>query len=135
MEKVVLNKDVRIKRDENYFVLDSIRKVISNRINAEYLSETSALQKEVRESHDQESKFIEDVRLFLKGVNELTPLKISVQVGPGSTIIHQYTGFLEKKVGFGDKWFNFTSKERDNECKPFTVGFSCLQSIEINEPF
>lgn len=131
MKKVELNKDVRIKRDENYEVIENIRKVIAWRINAEYRSEIYGIQDEIDGFIKAERQFYQDCKDFFKNVTIADKLKVVVQVGKGSKELFEYTGFLEKPLRFNDTLFNFISKERDNDLKPFTIAFSCLQSVEL----
>ena len=114
---------------ENHESMEKIRKDIAARINKEFNAETRALREENERSYDEEKEFVKQVQELLKSITPATPLRVVTQVGPGSTILNTYTGHIEKDPGFMPKWFNFVSPERNN--KPFTIGFSCLQSIEI----
>lgn len=133
MKKAELNKDNRIKRSENHHVMESISNTISAKIKKEYEEEVSAY-------HEENEKYYKDEKEFFIHVNEVlkkvipkeTKVKVITQVGPGSTILDQYVGTIEKLDKYGYvKWFNFISEDRDNDMKPFTIGLSCLQSIEI----
>lgn len=131
MNKAELNKDNRIKRDENHEVLNTIEAAIAKRIRAEYSEEIKALRDENENCYAEEKVFRSNVQELLKSVDITTKLKVVTQVGKGSTILNTYVGHLEKKPEFYPTSFNFISPDRDNELRPFTIGFSCLQSIEI----
>jgi formylmethanofuran dehydrogenase subunit E-like metal-binding protein len=134
MRKVELNKDNRIKRYENHETMDKIRQQIAHRINTEFTSECSNLLLENTRNYDLEKQFIKDARELLLTINTDTLLKVTTQVGKNAEILHTYTGHLEKDFSYRSLGtFNFISVDRDNDNKPFTIGFSCLQSIEIIE--
>lgn len=127
--KVELSKSVRIKKDENYEALQSIEREISNRIKAEYQNEVSALKSENERLHTEDKAFREQAKKFLRNVTPATLLKVQTQVGRGSTIIQEYTGYIEKPFGYSDGTFNFCSPD-NYDGRPFTIGLSCLLSIE-----
>ncbi len=133
MKKITLNKDTRIKRSENYDLLKTIQTNISARIHDEFHNETTAIRTENDNFNNEEKEFFKNVSAFLKDIKTDTKLKIIVQVGPGSSVLHEYNGNIEEIPAPYKKqtYFNFISKDRDNDMRPFTVGFSCLQSIEI----
>jgi len=129
--KAFLNKDNRIKRDENYGLMSSIRTIIANRIRDEYNSELSALATEQDKLLKTEFAFYDSVWEILKTITPTTKVKIITQVGPGSSISNEHIGTVTDfpLVWSGQKHFNFISHNLDNEKR--TIGFSCLQSIEI----
>lgn len=129
MKTVSLDQFNRIKRMENHEAAEKIRITISNRINKEYNQETRALRDENENLYAEEKVFNKQVQELLNGITPATPLRVITQVGPGDKIFNTYTGHLQKDPGFMPTYFNFVSPERNN--KPFTIGFSCLQSIEI----
>lgn len=129
--KIQLSKNVRIKRDYNYKLLaakTASKYKMSNRVND---SELSALRDENSNLHMEDKAFREEAKKLLRTITPDTPLKVKTQIGKDSTIIHEYNGHIEKKFGYNDGHFNFISPDRDNECKPFTIGLSCLLSIEV----
>ena len=128
--KVALNKDVRIKRDENYEVLRSIEQKISDRIRAEFANEISDIKAENEKFHTEDKSFREQAKELLKTITTETLLKVKTQVGKGSTIIQEYTGHIERNFKYNDGTFNFVSPDK-YDGKPFTIGFSCLLSIEV----
>lgn len=131
--KAELNKDNRIKRMENYEAMDSIRKEIAARIQLELGKELSAYTEENEKSVKEEKEFYKEVSKILRDSDVGTRLKVVTQVGKGSTILNEYVGNLAYKPEYSATHFNFISEQRDNDGKPFTIGFSCLQSIEVLE--
>lgn len=129
--KIELNKDNRIKRSENHEIISEINNRISIKIQEEFQLEISSYRAENENLFKEEKDFFKQVQELLKTVTPSTKLKVCTQVGKGSTVLHTYTGHIEKGVGFNPSYFNFISEERDNDLKPFTIGFSCLQSIEV----
>lgn len=131
--KAFLNKDNRIKRDENFAQLKSIRSTIANRINMEYNSELKSIGLENEYLLKEEYAFYDSVWEILNAINKETKLKVSTQVGSGSLILHEYIGTVANLplVWSGQKYFDFISKDRDNDERPFTIGFSCLRAIEV----
>lgn len=129
--KTELDKNNRMKRDENYQLIDSIKTTIRQRIEAEYHSELEMLRDENEHFIRDEKAFYKEVTSLLKTVNYETKLKIVTQVGKGSTVLNEYVGNLAKTNYATDGIFDFISESRGN--KPFSVGFSCLQSIEVIE--
>jgi hypothetical protein len=130
-KKVILNKDNRIKRSENFESLKKIENEISYRIRSEYSSEKEVLNNEINCLLDEEKQFRKDALELLRTCNEESNLRVSVQVGPNNNILYYYRGHLQRKLGYNDTSFNFISDDRDNDGRPFTIGFSCLQSVEI----
>lgn len=130
MKKVELNKDIRIKRDENYQVLKNIEDRISAKIRAEFESEVSAIRAENDTLYQKDNEFREEARELLKTITPQTLLKVRTQVGVCSKVIQEYKGHIEKNIKYNDGHFNFISPDK-HDGKPFTIGFSCLQSIEI----
>jgi len=128
--KAELNKDIRIKRLENYEAMEAIRTEISKRIQKEFAKELKAYNDENEKSYTDEKAFFKEVETILKSVDVNTKLRVVTQVGKGSTVLNAYEGHIEKKLGYGDTHFNFCC-ETKFDGKPFTIGFSCLQSIEI----
>lgn len=128
--KAELNQHNRIKRDENYEVLNSIKNRISQKIQAEFDAEIKDIKSENEKYWEEEKVFKEEARQILLKITPQTKLKVSTQVGRGSKIIQTYEGNLERKFEWRDGTFNFISPN-NYDGKPFTIGFSCLQSIEI----
>lgn len=129
--KVEISKNARIKRDENYEVLRSLEQEISNRIRAEFANEVQGIKKENENYHEMEKSFREQAKELLKNVTPETLLRVKTQVGHNSTIINEYTGHIERKFNwYKDGTFDFISPDK-YEGKPFTIGLSCLLSIEI----
>ncbi len=132
--KAELNKDNRIKCSENYENLRAIEQEISARIRSEYTDETLALRNECDKYVKEEKAFYEEVKNVLLKCDITTKLKVVTQTGKNSTVLNTYVGTLEKNFDrWGGNWFNFISSDRNNDCRPFTIGFSCLQSIEVLE--
>jgi hypothetical protein len=129
--KAELNKDNRIKRMENYEAMDSIRKEIAAKIQLELGKELSAYTEENKKSVKEEKEFFTEVSKILRNSDVCTKLKVVTQVGKGSTILNEYVGNLAYKPEYSATHFNFISEQRDNGGNPFTIGFSCLQSIEV----
>ena len=132
MKKVELHQDIRIKRDENYEVLRSIEERISAQIRAEFQAEVSDMKTENDNFHKQDKEFREQAKELLKTITPQTLLKVKTQVGRGSTVIQEYEGRIERNFKYNDGTFNFISPDK-YDGKPFTIGFSCLQSIEVIE--
>jgi hypothetical protein len=131
--KASLSKDVRIKKDENYSLLTDIQREIQARVQAEYQSQTKALHVENDGFRELEKAFIEQAKYILvKLIPQHTPIKVTVQVGKGSTILRDHEGTIQKPFYMSDGYFNMIDPTY-NDGKPFTIGFSCLQSIEAYE--
>lgn len=130
MKKLHLPKDNRIKRNENSQLIADIKQKIYERVELEFQNEVSALRNENQAFYTEEKQFFESVKDLLKEVTPETKLKVVTQVGVGSKILNEYTGNLEYKIPYNQTYFNFISPEY-NEGRPFSIGFSCLQSIEI----
>jgi hypothetical protein len=128
--KAELNAGNRIKRLENYEAMEAIRIEISKRIQLEYSKELKAYTDENEKLYVDEKSFFKEVQIILNSVDVSTKLKVVTQVGKGSTVLNTYEGHIEKKIGYRDTYFNFCCEER-YDGKPFTIGFSCLVSIEI----
>jgi hypothetical protein len=128
--KLELPKITRMKRMENYVELAKIEAEISKRIRAEYTDEINALRGENEKLLDEERDFYVSVSSLLKNVDTSTKLKVVTQTGKDSDFFRTYVGHIERRVGVFDKSFDFVSPDA-YEGRPFTIGFSCLQSIEI----
>ncbi len=125
-----LSKNIRIKRDENYEILRLIEQRVSDRIRAEFANEISDIQLENKKNLEEEKLFREQAKEILKTATTETLLKVETQVGKGSTVIQEYTGRIDKQFKYNDGTFNFICSDK-YEGKPFTIGFSCLLSIEV----
>ena len=132
MKKVELHQDIRIKRDENYEVLRSIEQRISERIRSEFQAEVSDMKAENENFHKQDKEFVEQAKELLKTITPETLLRVKTQVGRGSTIIQEYEGHIQRNFKYNDGSFNFISPGK-YDGRPFTIGFSCLLSIEVIE--
>lgn len=130
MKKIELHKDNRIKRIENYVVLKSIENKISEKIRKEFEGETLDIRLENDTLFKQEKEFINQAKEFLTKITPQTSLRVKTQVGKDSDVIQQYEGHIEKTFRMYDSTLNFICKDF-LDGKPFTIGFSCLQSIEI----
>ena len=130
MKKVELSEHIRIKRDENYEVLRTLKETISQKIRAEFESETKGVSDENESFHKQDKEFREKASELLKTLNTQTKLKVKTQVGRGSTLIHEYEGYLRRK--YTDGVFDFIDESK-YDGKPFSIGLSCLLSIEVVE--
>jgi hypothetical protein len=127
--KSELRKEVRIKKDENNILLENIKYEIRERVEEEYNSETQAIREENDKLRQEEKEFISNAKYILASASPMDLLQVKTQVGRGSTVIHEYTGSLEYKYKNGDGVFNFVDLSYNNG-KPFTIGFSCLLSVE-----
>lgn len=130
MKKAELNKDVRIKCIENYEEMENIRKKISARIQKEYADEIKAYNEENERFYAEEKVFYKEVEAILKSLDLNAKLRVVTQVGKGSTVLNTYEGHIDKHLGYGNTHFEFCSEQK-NGGRPFTIGFSCLQSIEV----
>ena len=129
--KAELNKDNRIKQSENYEAMEAIRNDIAKRIQLEYAKELKSYGEENEKFVEDQKNFYRDVTNILENVTTETKLRVVTQVGHNSSILNTYNGHIEKKISYGQSHFNFVSEDRGNSGRPFTIGFSCLQSIEI----
>lgn len=129
IKKVSMSKDNRIKLRQNYEALDSIKREITKRVEQEYSVELKALEEENKYFRDEEVRLKKDAKDFLLSVNAKTKLKVCVQVGEGGRIINEYVGTLQRDFTRYDTYFNFIDPTY-LDGKPFTIGFSCLLSIE-----
>ena len=125
-----LSREVRIKRDENYIILKNIEDGIRERVRKEYESETKALREENSTLTQTEKEFRKEANDILSFVSSEATLKVETQVGPGSTIVREHIGHLAKPFRPGDGYFDMRAMDY-NDGKPFTIGFSCLMSIEV----
>ena len=128
MKTAILNPYVRIIKDENYEKLKSIENEIRERIQAEYTEEIEALRKQNEELHSEDKKFRAQAKVVLRKVTFEDTVKLSVQVGKGSTTIRHYVGKVVQYDG-GDVFNVVVPDHMDG--KEFTIGLSCLQSIKI----
>ena len=126
--KTELSKFNRIKRDENYKLINSINTTIKQRIESENNYELQILREENSNLVADEKEFYKEVANLLNSITTKDLVKVVTQVGEGSKILNEYVGHIQHNYKDGSV-FNFISESRDN--KPFTIGFSCLQSIEI----
>ena len=131
MKKLELNKGNKPKIYENYDLLKAIERKISEKIRSEFSSEISAIREENELLLLEERTFSENVRDLLLTIDTSTQLKVVTQIGVNGSVLNEYNGKLQRKYKYGDGYFNFISEDRNNDNKPFTIGFSCLQSIEI----
>ena len=129
--KAILNKDNRIKRDENSEQLQAIEQEIAQRIRAEYKSELLALRTENTDLFSLEKIFRTEAQEILSKLTTHSVVIVKTQTGKGSTRINEYKGSIQKEVTKYETWFNFISKDRDNDERPFTIGLSCLLSIDV----
>jgi len=127
--KVEMSKDVRTTKNANYEILSNIEREIKSRIQDEFLSETTAIRKENENLVAHEKMFYGIADELLCTLQPTDEIKIESQVGPGGSIVNTYVGHLEFPYRKGDKMFNMVSPDK-LDGKPFTVGFSCLLSIE-----
>jgi len=125
--KAEISKFNRIKRDENYEVMESIKRTIADRINTEYNEQLTGMREENSNLFAEEKAFYPKAFEILSKCTKDTNVKIVTQVGKGSVVLNEYVGHVYRI--HNKTLFDFISESRDN--KPFTVGFSCLQSIEI----
>lgn len=132
MNSATLNVDSRIKRSENYILLKTIENEISSRIREEYSNETRALRKENDVLHNQELEFKKVACEVLKKAEVDSKIRVVVQVGVGSLTLQTYEGYLTQKFTGFNTWFDMSDKNRFDG-KPFTIGLSCLQYVEILE--
>jgi len=128
--KAEQSKYTRIKINENYEVLRSIEQEISNRIKLEFASEIQGLKAENDLLYKEEKAFIDQAKEILKRANTTTLLKVKTQTGKNSELIREYTGTIQSEFNCYDSIFNFISPN-NYDGKPFSIGFSCLLSIEI----
>ncbi len=94
---------------------------------------TAPFKKENAELYAAELAFREEAKKILLSCTPTvsgTILRVSTQTGRRSSIVRKYIGNLEYKFGYSDSTFNFVDRKY-NDGKPFTIGFSCLLSIEI----
>ena len=119
---------------ENYQELKNIKDIITQRIEQEYISQTTAIR-------DENSKYLAEQQEFSKKVSELVnsltcwdKVRVITQTGPNYTQLREYIGYVQKQVRYGTiTHFNFVSIDRGNDMVPFTIAINCLQSIEILE--
>lgn len=139
MKKIILNKENRIKRNENYETLDKIRNEITKRINAEYKPEIKAIQDENEMLINEEKTFRANVQNLLKELYDDkklydTVFKVTTQTGKDNERIREYTGRIQNPQKYvyypSEGCFNFICPEYNDE-KPFTIGLSCLMGIEV----
>jgi len=132
MSKVELHKDIRVKRRNNYDQLKDIEQLIAKRIAAEYNMERNALRAENDAFNADEKSFYERVSDLLHSCGVETKFRVVTQTGPLSGTLREYTGVLSKQyVQYRDhSMFDFIDPNF-LDGKPFTIGFSCLQSIEV----
>lgn len=130
--KVELSKEVRIKRDQNHTVLRCIEERIIDFFedDDEKVLSILSLKDENHKLYKIELEFRKEALKLLRNITPNTQIKIKTQVGKGSTLIQEYTGHIEKNVGHNDSMFNFISPDR-NGGNPFSIGLSCLLSIEV----
>lgn len=129
--KAELNKEIRIKASINREEMDMIRMKITARINQEYAKELNAYEIENKKFYQEENVFHFKVYELLRCVDTNTKLRIVTQVGKNSSVLNEYIGHLEYEPDLDDTYFNFISEQKGKDERPFTIGFSCLQSIEV----
>ena len=127
--KAGMNKDVRITRTGNYDILKGIETEIKMRVQDEYLEQTTAIRKENEDLLVTEKQFYAEAEAVLKSLYPTDQIKVETQVGPGGNIVNTYVGHLEYPYSNGRKMFNMISTDK-LDGRPFTIGFSCLLSIE-----
>ena len=127
--KAGMNKDVRVIRTGNYEILRKIETEIKMRVQNEYLAETDALRKENEDLLTTEKQFYDEAEAVLNSLKYGEQIRVETQVGPGGSIVNTYVGHIESPYRNGRKMFNMISDDKLNG-KPFTIGFSCLLSIE-----
>lgn len=127
--KTSMSPEVRIMMSEHYNALSNIKQIVENRVRAEFANETSAIRGEIESLLSLERDFKSLVESTLTGIDKTQMIRIETQVGPGSTIVNTYDGYLEKQYLKGTGYFNFICADK-NSSKPFTVGLSCLLSVE-----
>ena len=124
--RIEISKDVRIKIRENFLAIEGIEKRISARIRAEFQPEIDSLRAEAKALHEQDREFGKNAMEFIKA-NQVSKKRIVTQTGPnGGDILREHVGHV---VSFDRHTFNFSSPDF-LDGKEFTVGYSCLQSIE-----
>lgn len=128
--KAELNEFTRTKKYQNYEVIQSINDTIAERIKAEYNAELTALKEENETLRKEEKAFEEEARKVLMAITPQTKIRIKTQVGKNGTIVNTYEGHIEYKLGYGFGVFNMVCATR-YDGKPFTIGMSCLVSIEV----
>lgn len=127
--KAKINSEVRVKKWKNYEQLDMLKDEIKKRIEAEYCSEIKALEVENRLLYAQEVVFKNIAKSVLKNLKPDTQIKVITQTGKNQSVLVEHVGTIEKPYD-GGSYFNMID-DGYNGGKPFTIGFSCLQLIQI----
>jgi len=130
--KIGINKDVRIKRDENFKSLRKIEENIRHRIYEEYMTETKAIWEENEKFLTEDKAFRKQAEKLLSKLPFRASLKVTTQIGENNSILETYKGYLERPYLPLSGYLDFVCQEKLNG-KPFTISFSCLQSIEVSE--
>ncbi len=127
--KIELSKQNRISAR----TLSNEKQAIINKHMAVANIELNEIRKQMDELYATEREFRQEASNLLKTLKQGDVVNIAVQVGPnGSEIIHRYENAEIESVSvinFSVNTFNVSVKEI-NEGKPFTIGLSCLLSIE-----
>jgi hypothetical protein len=126
---VKLDKEIRIRKYLNYSAMDDLRKEITHKVEAEYSEQIKDYKSENVKLLTEEREFMLNARRFLLTCDKKTKLGIMTQVGPGGSVIQYYEGYLEKKMDRNLTAFNFCCPSERGGA-PFTVGMSCLMSVE-----
>lgn len=132
MQKIELNKENRMQRRTNSELMSSIKTQIQERVDAEFAKEAKGLTEANETLYNEEKEFKKQVQELFKSITpNVTKLKIKTQTGPnGGEVISEYNGLITKFYSnYNCDLFDFMAEERGS----FSVGISCLQSIEIIE--
>ena len=129
-KKVALIAENRQRYYENHEVLTGIKAKISERVQREFEKEAGDIKAENDRLFSNEKRFSQLAKKMLSSCTTETKLKISTQVGKNGSVVHEYTGTLQRRVTERDGTFNFIDPNAFNG-GPFTVGYSCLLSVEV----
>ena len=127
-EKLEIQKDLRVRRREISEQLQTLR----SSIEKQYQLESKKLRNERDKISEAEMQFIDEIsQLFKDKVTVGTRIKVTTQVGPnGGTILNTYTGKVTKIYNHSKPCFDLSDSSYMNG-KEFTIGSSCIQSIEL----
>jgi len=129
----ILNPFVRQKYSENFEEIAKIREKIKIEIDEKVAGEIKLYREENDRLIKEEKEFKSLAASVMKDAfNTKSRVIVSSQTGRNGSTIREYRGYITKM--YDDYAFDL-SAENYNDGKPFTIGLSCLQSIEISEPW
>ena len=133
MKKISIKPELKQRIREIDNSVDQVRKEISLRIQKEYTETVKAFSNEREDLFQEQLNFIKSIsEMFRNDIIKVgTKIKVTTQTGPnGGDVLTDYEGTVEHIYDKYKPCFDLSDKNY-YEGRKFTIGSSCIQSIEV----